>query len=301
MSQETRKTRFGVAAVIGAPNAGKSTLVNAMTGAKVTIVSRKVQTTRMRVRGVMMQGDAQIVLVDTPGIFAPKRRLDKAMVRAAWGSLEDADATLLVVDSSLSSIEDALALAGNIPAGRDHVALVLNKTDLAPKERLLDYATRLNAVRAFEKTFMISAEKGGGVGDVADWLAAQAKPGPWHYPEDQAGDLPARLLAAEITREHVFDRLHDELPYESHVVTTSWQTRKDGSVRVEQTILVARDSQKGIAIGKGGQTLKAIGQAARHDMEEGLGTKVHLFLNVKVDANWSQSKEIFGELGLEWE
>jgi len=230
------------------------------------------------------------------------------MVRAAWGSLEDADATLLVVDASLSSIEEAEALAKAIPADRPHVALVLNKTDLAPKERLLTHAAALNAVRSFEKTFMISAEKGGGVDAVRggvdavrDWLASHAKPGPWHYPEDQAGDLPSRLLAAEITREHVFDRLHDELPYESHVVTTAWEPRKDGSIRIEQTILVARDSQKGIAIGKGGQTLKAIGQAARRDMEEGLGTRVHLFLNVKVDPQWSQSKEIFGELGLEWE
>ncbi|HRE60923.1 MAG TPA: GTPase Era [Micropepsaceae bacterium] len=301
MTQENSQTRFGVAAVIGAPNAGKSTLVNALTGAKITIVSRKVQTTRMRVRGVMMAGTAQIVLVDTPGIFSPRRRLDKAMVRAAWGSLEDADATLLVVDASLSSIEEAEALAKAIPADRPHVALVLNKTDLAPKERLLTHAAALNAVRSFEKTFMISAEKGGGVDAVRDWLASHAKPGPWHYPEDQAGDLPSRLLAAEITREHVFDRLHDELPYESHVVTTAWEPRKDGSIRIEQTILIARDSQKGIAIGKGGQTLKAIGQAARRDMEEGLGTRVHLFLNVKVDPQWSQSKEIFGELGLEWE
>lgn len=291
---------FAVVAVIGATNAGKSTLVNQMTGTKITIVSRKVQTTRMRIRGVMIEDNAQIVLVDTPGIFAPKRRLDRAMVKAAWGSLEDADATLLIVDASLSAMKEAERLAADLPSSLSSVALVLNKVDIAGKPKLLDLARRLNEIRRFDETFMVSAERGEGVAAVRGWLKGQAKPGPWHFPEEQAGDLSQRLLSAEITREHVFDRLHDELPYESHVVTVGWQERKDGSVRIDQAILVARESQKGIAIGKGGLTLKAIGQSARIEMEKAFDRKVHLFLNVKVDPKWSDSKEIFRDLGLEW-
>jgi GTPase len=298
---------FGVVAVIGAPNAGKSTLVNRLTGSKVTIVSHKVQTTRMRVRGVMMRGNAQVALVDTPGIFQAKRSFDRAMVDAAWAGAGDADAIVLLVDAPAESAKpdgisarDTAAIMKRLKTGtRAPMALALNKVDAMQPPPLLAMAEAMNAELAFDKTFMISAEKGRGTEELAAWIAAQAKPGPWHFPEDQAGDLSSRLLAAEITREKVFLRLHDELPYAIHVTTEAWTPQKDGSVRIDQTILVEREAHKPIVLGKGGTTVKAIGAASRKELEEIFGHRVHLFLHVKVQGGWAMDRRVFAELGLE--
>jgi len=301
-------THCGFCAIIGAPNAGKSTLTNALVGSKVAIVSSKVQTTRMTVKGVAMAGQTQIVFVDTPGIFRPRRRLDRAMVGAAWAGAEDADAILLVVDAA------DLTLNANSPGARDtaailtglkeakgkKTALVLNKIDGMKRTDLLPLVEKFHAEGVFEDVFLVSALNGNGVSDVAGWVAARMPPGPWLYPEDQAADIPMRLLAAEITREKIYHRLHDELPYASAVETEKWEERKDGSVRIDQIIFVQRDGQKSIVLGKGGQTIKTIGELARKEMEDLFGHRVHLFLFVKVREDWAENREHYREIGLEY-
>ena len=295
-----RDTRCGFVALIGAPNAGKSTLMNALVGVKVSIVSRKVQTTRTVVRGIAIEGDAQVIFVDTPGIFRPARRLDRAMVTTAWGSASEADALALLVDASKGVTEEVENITARIGDIRGPKILVLNKIDLVPRDSLLALAQDLNARAKFTDTFMIAALNGDGVDTLRTRLAAMMKPGPWLYPEDQVSDAPLRSLAAEITREKLFTRLHDELPYQSHVETEQWKTLTDGSARIEQTIYVARDSQKKIVIGEGGRTIKAISQAARKEIAEAAEQKVHLFLFVKVRANWADDPERYREMGLEF-
>jgi GTPase len=299
--------RCGFVAILGAPNAGKSTLVNQLVGQKVSIVSRKVQTTRMRVRGIVMAGRAQIVLVDTPGIFAPKRRLDRAMVDAAWGSTADADAIVLLVDAP-SLIADPKGLAAIDTARIIEVLkkqerraiLALNKIDEVLREKLLPLAEQLSAEGAFGEVFMISGLKGDGTERLRAHLAGLMPEGPWVYPADQAADLPQRMLAAEITREHIYNRLHDELPYASTVETEQWTERKDGSARLEQTIYVERDSQKAIVLGKGGATIKEIGERARHEMEKMFERRVHLFLHVKVRDGWGDDPSRYRAIGLDF-
>ena len=290
----------GFVALIGVPNAGKSTLLNSLVGTKVSIVSRKVQTTRALVRGIVMAGPAQIVLVDTPGIFAPKRRLDRAMVHSAWSGAADADAVCLLVDARKGVDEEVEAILARLGDVKRPRVLILNKIDLIPRERLLDLAGSLNARVAFGHTFMVSALKGDGIEDLKRALAGMMPEGPWLYPEDQVSDAPLRMLAAEITREKIYDRLHEELPYRSTVETDQWQVRADGSVRIEQTIFVERESQRSIVLGKGGQTIKAIGQAARIDIAEAAEARVHLFLHVKVRENWADDPARYREMGLEF-
>ena len=297
---ETTPTRCGFAALVGAPNAGKSTLLNQLVGAKVSIVSRKAQTTRAMVRGIAIEGAAQIVLVDTPGIFKPKRRLDRAMVASALSGAADADIIALLVDARKGLDEEVEAILAQLAASKTPKILVLNKVDIIAREKLLALATELNARGAFEGTFMVSALTGDGVGDLRKALARRMKPSPWLYPEDQLSDAPLRLLAAEITREKIYDRLHDELPYQSTVETDSWTQQKDGSARIEQTIYVARDGQKRIVIGEGGRTIKAIGQAARLEIAEAADQPVHLFLFVKVRENWENDPERYREMRLEF-
>ncbi|WP_298964505.1 GTPase Era [uncultured Methylobacterium sp.] len=294
------QTRAGFVALIGVPNAGKSTLLNSLVGTKVSIVSRKVQTTRALIRGIAMDGAAQIVLVDTPGIFAPKRRLDRAMVTSAWSGAADADAVCLLVDARKGVDDEVEAILGRLPDLRRPKILILNKIDLIPRERLLALAADLNERVPFDHTFMVSALNGDGVDDLRRALAGLMPPGPWLYPEDQVSDAPLRVLAAEITREKIYDRLHEELPYSSTVETDQWQVRKDGSVRIEQTIFVERESQRKIVLGKGGQTIKAIGQAARIEIAEAAEAEVHLFLFVKVRENWADDPERYREMGLEF-
>jgi GTPase len=301
------ETHCGFAAVLGAPNAGKSTLVNALVGQKVSIVTQKVQTTRIPVRGIAMRGRTQIILVDTPGIFSPKRRLDRAMVNAAWKGAEDADAILVVVDAAELSAKpgghaaaDTQLILQGLKAGGPRPILVLNKTDSVKRELLLPLTESLTAGAEFMRVFMISATTGEGLGDLLDFCAALMPPGHLLYPEDQAADIPSRLLAAEITREKLYLRLHDELPYSSSVVTESWKEQKDGSVRIDQTILVQRDNQKAIVIGKGGQAIKAIGQASRIELEHLFGRRVHLFLQAKVMENWQDRPAHYREWGLEF-
>ncbi len=299
-------TRCGFAAIIGAPNAGKSTLINALVGSKVAIVTPKVQTTRMPVRGIAMNGETQIVFVDTPGIFRPRRRLDRAMVGSAWAGAEEADAILLIVDAadadekSLAFRDTQAILEGlkNVPGKKK--ALVLNKIDGMKRTDLLPLVERFRAEGLFEDVFLVSALKGEGVADIAAWVAARMPEGPWLYPEDQAADIPMRLLAAEITREKVYLRLHDELPYASTVETEKWEDRKDGSVRIDQVIYVQRDGQKPIVLGKGGATIKKIGELARTEMESLFDRRVHLFLFVKVREDWAEQREHYREIGLEF-
>lgn len=300
-------TRCGFAAVIGAPNAGKSTLVNALVGSKVSIVTPKVQTTRMAVRGVAMRGATQIVFVDTPGIFKPRRRLDRAMVNAAWAGAGDADAILLIVDAAELAAQpnglaarDTHAIIEELNRTKSKAALLLNKIDGMKRTDLLPLVEQLNGEGAFEEVFMISALKGDHVEDVAAWVAARMPAGPWLYPADQAADIPSRLLAAEITREKIYLRLHDELPYAIAVESQKWEERKDGSVKIDQTIFVEREGQKPIVLGKGGATIKKIGELARAEMEEIFGHRVHLFLFVKVSENWAEEREHFREMGLEY-
>lgn len=293
-------TRCGFAALIGAPNAGKSTLLNALVGAKVSIVSRKVQTTRALVRGIALEGAAQIIFVDTPGIFAPKRRLDRAMVTSAWGGAGDADVICLLVDARKGVDEEVEAILSRLAELKAPKILVLNKIDGFEREKLLGLAADLNQRQNFAETFMISALTGSGVEKFRQKLCAFMPVGPWLYPEDQISDAPIRSLAAEITREKLFERLHDELPYQSTVETTSWKDQKDGSARVEQTIFVTRDGQKKIVIGEGGRTIKAIGQAARKEIIEAAEQNVHLFLFVKVRENWGDDPERFREMGLDF-
>ncbi|MCU0884520.1 MAG: GTPase Era [Beijerinckiaceae bacterium] len=293
--------RAGFVALIGAPNAGKSTLLNQLVGAKVSIVSRKVQTTRTQVRGIAMAGSSQIVFVDTPGIFRPKRRLDRAMVTSAWGGATDADLVGVLIDVGKHRDAETLELLARLAEIPQPKFLVLNKVDtLKDKEALLGISTGLNEKARFETTFMISALSGSGVRAMLDWLAQRVPAGPWLYPEDQMSDAPLRFLAAEITREKLYERLHDELPYRSTVETESWVQKPDGSVRIEQTIFVERESQRKIVLGKNGATIKAIGQSARHDIAEAAEAKVHLFLFVKVREDWGNDPARYREMGLEF-
>ncbi len=301
-------TNCGVCAIIGAPNAGKSTLTNALVGTKVAIVTPKVQTTRMNVLGVAIRGETQIVFVDTPGIFKPKRRLDRAMVGAAWAGAEDSDAILLIVDAAdltanprSHAANDTHAILEGLKAGsKKKIALVLNKIDGMKRTDLLPLVEKFHAEGVFEDVFLVSALKGEGIGDVGAWVQARMPPGPWLYPEDQAADIPSRLLAAEVTREKIYLRLHDELPYASAVETEKWEERDDGSVKIDQVIFVQREGQKAIALGKGGQTIKTIGELARKEMEEIFGRRVHLFLFVKVREDWAENREHYREIGLDF-
>jgi GTPase len=293
-------TRCGFAALIGAPNVGKSTLVNALVGSKVTIVSRKVQTTRALIRGIVIENNAQIILVDTPGIFLPKRRLDRAMVSTAWSGAHDADLVCMLLDAKSGIDEEADAILAKLVSVAHKKILVLNKIDLVPREKLLALARAANDRLAFEQTFMISALSGDGVDDLRRTLAAMVSPGPFHYPEDQMSDAPMRHLAAEITREKIFRQLHQELPYQSTVETDSWTERKDKSVRIEQTIFVERESQRKIVLGKGGATIKSIGADSRKELTEIVGAPVHLFLFVKVRENWGEDPDRYREMGLDF-
>jgi GTPase len=293
--------RCGFVALIGAPNSGKSTLLNALVGQKVSIVSRKAQTTRALIRGIAIEGSAQIIFVDTPGIFVPKRRLDRAMVTSAWSGAGDADLVALLVDARKGLDEEVGAILDRLAGEPRRKLLLLNKTDvLSDKTALMPLAAKLNGRLAFEETFMISALSGDGVGELRRAFAARMPPGPWHYPEDQLSDMPMRMMAAEITREKIYDRLHEELPYRSTVETISWEAARRGAVRIEQTIYVERESQRKIVLGKGGQTIKAIGAAARRELEEITEGRVHLFLFVKVRENWSDDPERYREMGLEF-
>ena len=293
-------TACGFVALIGAPNVGKSTLVNALVGSKVTIVSRKVQTTRALIRGIVVENNAQIILVDTPGIFAPKRRLDRAMVSTAWSGAHDADLVCVLLDAREGLNEEADAIFARLAAVAHPKILVLNKVDLVPREKLLALAQAANDRLAFAHTFMISALSGDGVDDLRRTLASMVPPGPFHYPEDQMSDAPIRHLAAEITREKIFQKLHQELPYSSTVETDSWTERKDKSVRIEQTIFVERESQRKIVLGKAGATIKSIGSDARKEIAELIEQPVHLFLFVKVRENWGEDPDRYREMGLEF-
>jgi GTP-binding protein Era len=293
-------TRCGFVALIGAPNVGKSTLVNALVGSKVTIVSRKVQTTRALIRGIVIEDGAQIILVDTPGIFSPKRRLDRAMVSTAWSGAHDADLVCVLIDARTGLDEEAAAILDRLAGVQHEKILVLNKIDLVPREKLLALASAANDRLKFAQTFMISALSGDGVADLRRALARMVPPGPFHYPEDQMSDAPMRHLAAEITREKIFQQLHQELPYQSTVETDSWTERKDKSVRIEQTIFVERESQRKIVLGKGGAAIKSIGAESRKEIAGILGVPVHLFLFVKVRENWGDDPDRYREMGLEF-
>lgn len=304
-SESNGARRCGFIAVIGAPNAGKSTLVNALVGAKVSIVTQKVQTTRARIRGIAVVDDAQLVFTDTPGIFSPRRRLDRAMVAAAWEGLEGADAIILVVDAAAQlaapskSTADTEAIIEELKKRGAKAVLVLNKIDKVPRPNLLKLIADMGAHGVFEETFLLSAENGDGVKDLRAYLAARAPEGAWMYPEDQLSDISDRLMAAEVTREKVFKRLHEELPYESTVETTSWTRTKKGELRIEQTIYVSREGHRPIVLGKGGQTLKAIGEAARKELTEIFGETVHLFLTVNVREGWTEEAARYHEMGLD--
>jgi len=293
-------TRCGFIALIGAPNAGKSTLLNALVGSKVTIVSHKVQTTRALIRGIAVQGQSQLIFVDTPGIFSPRRRLERAMVATAWGGAHEADLVGVLIDARKGLDEEAENILARLGEVKPLQLLVLNKIDIVPKETLLDLARAANAKARFEATFMVSALTGDGVSDLKTWLADHVPPGPWLYPPDQMSDAPMRQLAAEITREKLFERLHQELPYYSTVETEVWKELRGGDIRIEQTIYVERESQRKIVLGKGGQTIKAIGEAARKEIAEIAETKVHLFLFVKVREGWGEDPERYRAMGLEF-
>jgi GTP-binding protein Era len=299
----TETTRAGFVALIGEPNAGKSTLLNRMVGAKVSIVTHKVQTTRARIRGVAMEGQSQIVFVDTPGLFRPRRRLDRAMVKAAWGGAADADIVVLLIEAHRGLTEGVQAIidriAEEMPKGKP-VALAINKIDRVKAEVLLALAQKMNDAFPFAKTFMISAERGHGVTDLREWLAAEIPEGPWFYPEDQIADLPMRMIAAEMTREKLTLRLHEELPYQLTVETEKWEDRPDGSTRIDQIVYVARDGHKGIVLGNKGETIKQVGQAARAEIASFLDRPVHLFLTVKVRENWQEEAERYSEMGLDF-
>ncbi|NDV53204.1 MULTISPECIES: GTPase Era [unclassified Salipiger] len=295
-------TRAGFIALIGEPNAGKSTLTNRMVGAKVSIVTHKVQTTRTRIRGVAMEGESQLVFVDTPGLFQPRRRLDRAMVAAAWGGASDADIIVLLIEAHrgmTDGVKRILDGLRDLPRGRK-VALAINKIDRVKAEDLLALTQKMNEAYAFAETFMISAERGHGVDALRKWLAEQVPESPWLYPEDQIADLPMRMIAAEMTREKLTLRLHQELPYQLTVETEQWEEREDGSARIDQIIYVTRDGHKGIVLGKKGETIKSVSQASRAELEEFLGRKVHLFLQVKVRENWLEEAERYSEMGLEF-
>jgi GTP-binding protein Era len=293
-------TRCGFVSLIGATNAGKSTLINALVGTKVAIVSHKVQTTRTLLRGIAVEGRSQLVFIDTPGLFAPKRRLDRAMVSAAWGAAHDADLVCLLIDAKRGIEDETAQILEKLADIRQPKVLVLNKVDLVDKPELLALTAQLNADRIFEATFMVSALTGDGVEDFKRWLAQRAPEGPWHYPEDQLTDAPLRHLAAEITREQLYRRLHQELPYQSMVETEVWKELRDGSVRIEQTIYVERESQRKIVLGKAGQGIRAIGAEARREIAAAIEKPVHLFLFVKVRERWSDDPERYREMGLEF-
>ena len=294
------ETRCGFVALIGAPNAGKSTLINALVGTKVSIVTRKVQTTRSLIRGIALEGASQLIFVDTPGIFPPKRRLDRAMVTAAWGGAGDADVVALLIDARKGFDEANQEIVERLTGVGRRRMLVLNKIDTVETEILLALTAEMNARLAFDETFMISALRGHGLPKLREKMARAVPPGPWLYPEDQVSDAPLRVFAAEVTREKMFERLHDELPYQTTVETDTWKDMPDGSVRVEQTIFVTREGHKKIVIGEGGRTIKSIGSAARADIGEAAETKVHLFLFVKVRENWGDDPERYREMGLEF-
>ena len=296
----TPARRCGFVAIFGPTNAGKSTLLNQMVGAKVAIVSHKVQTTRTRITAITISGETQIIFVDTPGIFQPKRRLDRAMVAAAWAGADDADVVVLLIDAKRGMDDAARATVERLKESRRPVILALNKVDLVRPERLLELTAAFNAMLPFAATFMVSALSGDGVGDLKADLAARLPLGPWHYPEDQLADIPMRNLAAEITREKIFERLHQELPYHSTVETEKWTERPDGSVRIDQVIFVERAGHKGIVLGKNGVTAKAIGASSRRDLEQILERRVHLFLFVKVRPEWTDDPERYREMGLDF-
>jgi len=300
-TMEERKTHCGFVAVLGAPNAGKSTLVNRLVGAKVSIVSPKVQTTRSRITGIAIQENTQIVFLDLPGIFVPRRRLDRAMVDAAWRGVEDADVVLVLVDVTRGIDENTEIILTGLKTRGLKAVLVLNKIDLVKPPMLLQLTADLNARMSFEATFMVSAATGDGVDDLMRYLVAHMPEGPWLYPEDQLTDLPERLLAAEITREQIFLQLHQELPYSAAVETDRWENFADGAVRVDQTIYVQREGQKKIVIGEKGSRIKSIGAAARAELARVLGRKVHLFLHVKVAEDWAERREFFRPWGLEYD
>ncbi len=302
MTEAEMPTRAGFVALIGEPNAGKSTLLNRMVGAKVSIVTHKVQTTRTRIRGIAMEGRAQIVFVDTPGLFRPRRRLDRAMVAAAWGGAADADIVVLLIEAHRGLTEGVQSILASLKerGGAQRVALAINKIDRVKAEELLALAQKMGEAFPFERTFMISAERGHGTADLKAWLAGELPEGPWFYPEDQIADLPLRIIASEVTREKLTLRLHEEIPYQLTVETEKWEEREDGSVRIDQLIYVIRDGHKGIVLGNRGETIKAIGQQARLDLTEFLERPVHLFLQVKVRPNWLEEKERYSEMGLDW-
>jgi len=293
-------TRCGLVAVVGAPNAGKSTLVNALVGQKVAIVSAKAQTTRTRIMGIAIRGESQILLLDTPGIFRPKRRLDRAMVAAAWGGAAEADLIALVIDAETGFSNRIEEMLDRLAERREAKLLVLNKVDLVRKEVLLTLAAQLSERVPFDEVFMVSAASGDGVADLRAWLAERMPEGPWHFPEDQVSDATDRMLAAEMTREQLYHQLHQELPYASAVETEKFEERKDGSVAIHQQILVARDTQKAIVLGKGGTRIREIGARAREELARLLGRKVHLFLHVKVNPRWEEDRGLYREIGLDW-
>ncbi len=295
-------TKAGFIALIGEPNAGKSTLLNRMVGAKVSIVTHKVQTTRARIRGVAMEGAAQLIFIDTPGLFKPRRRLDRAMVAAAWGGAADADVVVLMIEAHRGVTDGVKAILETLEerAGKTPVALAINKIDKVKSEVLLALTKEMNDAFPFAETFMISAERGYGCDMLRAWLVKQIPEGPLLYPEDQIADLPMRMIAAEMTREKLTLRLHQELPYELTVETENWEERPDGSARIDQLIYVARDGHKGIVLGKGGETVKAVSKAARLELEEFLGRRVHLFVKVKVRPNWLEESERYSEMGLDF-
>ncbi len=297
---DTPDTRCGFVAVIGAPNVGKSTLLNAVVGTKVSIVSPKVQTTRSRVLGIVIRGASQIVFIDTPGIFTPRRRLERAMVAAAWGGAGDADSVALLVDAARGCDADTSAILERLAESGRKAILVLNKVDLVRKPTLLDLAGKLNERGLFEATFMVSALTGDGIGDFVEHLSQIVAPGPWLFPEDQVSDMPQRLLAAEITREQILLQLHQELPYRAAVETESWEERSDGSAKISQVIYVEKENHRAIVLGKGGSRIKAIGAAARKELETLLDIRVHLFLFVKVRENWADDPERYREWGLDF-
>jgi GTP-binding protein Era len=292
--------RCGLVAVVGVPNAGKSTLVNALVGQKVAIVTAKAQTTRTRLMGIAIAGEAQILLADTPGIFEPKRRLDRAMVAAAWGSAQDADLIALVVDASTGITRGVGALVDRLKERPEPKLLILNKVDLIPKEKLLTLVSQFDGRAQFEEIYMISATSGDGIADLKAALAARVPEGPWHFPEDQVSDASDRMMAAEVTREQLYRQLHAELPYASAVETEKYKERKDGSVAIHQQILVGRDSQKAIVLGKSGTRIKEIGAVARAEIARLLGRKVHLFLHVKVSPKWEDDRGLYRDIGLDW-
>ena len=295
-------SKAGFVALIGEPNAGKSTLLNTMVGSKISIVTHKVQTTRARIRGVVLEGESQIVFVDTPGVFKPRRRLDRAMVAAAWGGAADADVVVLLIEAHRGVTEGVDDILKELSSLSEHrkITLAINKIDRVSRETLLALSDEMNKRFPFQRTFMISASKGHGVGDLKAWLAETLPGGPWLYPEDQISDLPLRMIAAEITREKLTLRLHQELPYQMTVETENWQERKDGSARIEQVVYVMRDGHKGIVLGNKGETIKAVSMAARSELEELLERKVHLFLQVKVRQGWLEEAQRYSAMGLDF-